>query len=270
MFVFCLLVSAFIGVVLLSVLGASLIKVWPYNFAVGLWHYNFTSMGGGGLPAFGNSLLMSALTALFGTAVTFAGAYLIEKADGLLKAGELRWARQIAYFLSVLPLALPGLVIGLAYIFFFNRPLNPLNFLYKTMAILVLANVVHFYSVCFLTATTALKKLDREFEVVSKAMSVPFYKTFFSVTLPVCLPAIMEIMMYYFVNAMVTISAVIFLYAPHLKLASVAVVNMDDAGDTASAAAMSVLILGANILVRALYSLAMRGIKRKTDLWTKR
>jgi len=69
---------------------------------------------------------------------------------------------------------------------------------------------------------------------------------------------------------MVTISAVIFLYAPHLKLASVAVVSMDDAGDTAPAAAMSVLIVGANVLVRVLYSLAMRGIKQKTELWTKR
>jgi iron(III) transport system permease protein len=270
MFVFCLIVSASIGAVLLSVLAASLIRVWPYDFALGLRYYNFASMGGGGLGAFGNSVVVSTLTAVFGTVVTFSGAYLIEKADGLLKTGELRWARQLAYFLSVLPLALPGLVIGLAYIFFFNRPHNPLHFVYRTMAILVLANVVHFYSVCFLTAATALKKLDREFEVVSKAMSVPLYKTFFSVTLPVCLPAVMEIMMYYFVNSMATISAVIFLYAPHLKLASVAVVNMDDAGDTAPAAAMSVLILGANVLVRVLYSLAMRGIKQKTELWTKR
>jgi len=51
------------------------------------------------------------------------------------------------------------------------------------------------------TATTALKKLDREFELVSESMGVPFYKTFFKITLPMCLPAVLEMTMYFFVNA---------------------------------------------------------------------
>ncbi|MCQ4765753.1 hypothetical protein NE577_17035, partial [Cloacibacillus evryensis] len=63
---------------------------------------------------------------------------------------------------SLIPLALPGLSIGLAYIFFFNMEGNPLNFIYGTAAVLVLANVVHFYSVPYVTASSALKKLDRE------------------------------------------------------------------------------------------------------------
>ena len=263
---FCVLVALGIAAFFATALFASLVKVWPYDLSLVLDHYHFQGTGGGGYAAFFNSLRMSFYSALIGTAATFGSAYLIEKTRGQ------RGLRQGAYFLSILPLALPGLVIGLAYIFYFNAPgwnlfglhvPNPLNSLYATMGILVLANVVHFYTVSFLTATTALKQLDREFESVGASMRVPFYRTFCRVTLPVCLPAVLEIAMYYFVNSMATVSAVIFLYSADLPLASVAVANMDDAGDIAPACAMSVLIVAANLLVRLVYTLATRGLSRR-------
>jgi iron(III) transport system permease protein len=101
-------------------------------------------------------------------------------------------------------------------------------------------------------------------------MAVPFYRTFWKVTVPICLSAILEIGMFYFVNSMATVSAVIFLYSADIPLASVAVANMDDAGDTAPACAMSVLIVGTNILVRLLYGFLTRGMKRRTQAWTVR
>jgi iron(III) transport system permease protein len=271
LFGFCALVAAGILGFYATAVFASLVKVWPYHLDPGFWHYRFGGTGGGGYAALWNSLRMSAYSAAVGTAVTFASAYLIEKSRGLDSL------RRTAYFLSILPLALPGLVIGLAYIFFFNptawnlfgfRVPNPFSFLYGTMAILVASNIVHFYTVSFLTATTALKQLDSEFETVSASMGVPFYKTFSRVTVPVCLPAVLEIGMYYFVNSMATVSAVIFLYSADLPLASVAVANMDDAGDTAPAAAMSVLIVAANVAVRCLYTALTRRIKRRSQAWT--
>jgi iron(III) transport system permease protein len=270
---FCSLVALLIIGLYATALFASLVKVWPYDLSMGLWHYHFERMGGGGYASFFNSLRMSFYSAVVGTAVTFGSAYLIEKSRGM------PYLRQGTYFLSIIPLALPGLVIGLAYIFFFNatgwnwlglRIPNPFHFVYATMAILVISNMVHFYTVSFLTATTALKQLDKEFETVSESMAVPFYRTFWKVTVPVCLPAILEIGMFYFVNSMATVSAVIFLYSADIPLASVAVANMDDAGDTAPASAMSVLIVGTNLAVRLLYGLLTRGMKRKTQAWTVR
>jgi iron(III) transport system permease protein len=267
---FCSLIALLLGGLLATAVFASLVKVWPYDLSLGLGHYDFRNTGGGGYPAFFNSIRMSLYSAVSGTAVTFASAYLIEKSTGM------RWLRQGAYFLSTLPLALPGLVIGLSYIFFFNAPSwqllglllpNPFHFLYGTMGILVVCNIVHFYTVSFLTATTALKQMDREFEAVSLSLAVPFYRTFLRVTVPVCLPAVLEIGMYYFVNSMATVSGVIFLYSADLPLASVAVANMDDAGDIASAAAMSVLIVGANIAARVLYGVLTRGIQKRTQAW---
>jgi iron(III) transport system permease protein len=272
-FCFCGLISLALLLFLGTSFFAALVKVWPYDLSLSLVHFRFGNMGGGGYDALCNSIRMSLYTAAAGTAVTFCSAYLIEKSRGM------RSLRQTAYFLSMAPLALPGLVIGLAYIFFFNAPSwqlagltipNPFNGIYGTMAILVLCNMVHFYSVCFLTATTALKQLDKEFEAVSESMGVPFYKTFFRVTVPVCLPAIVEIGQFYFVNSMATVSAVIFLYAADIPLASVAVANMDDAGDIAPAAAMSVLIVLVNIVARNVFGYASARLSRRSQSWTTR
>jgi iron(III) transport system permease protein len=84
-------------------------------------------------------------------------------------------------------------------------------------------------------------------------MSVPSFRTLVRVTIPMCKDALFEIAVFFFVNAMVTISAVVFLYPADFKLASVAIVNMEDAGDTAPAAALSVLVILINIAVRLVY-----------------
>ena len=268
--IYCSLIAAAIVIVIGTVFYAAFAHIWPYDLRLTLRHFDFRAVGGGGSTAFWNSLRMAFYSAAAGTVVTFASAYLIEKAN------KLSWLRSTSYFLSMIPMALPGLVIGIAFIFFFN-PLqwrigglvvpNPFSSLYGTMAILVLANIVHFYTVGFITATTALKQLDAEFEAVSASLRVPFYLTFWRVTLPLCLPAILEIAMYYFVNSMVTISALVFLYPPNLKLASVAIVNMDDAGDTAAAAAMSALLILVSVGVRLLYEVAARQLNRRTQRW---
>jgi iron(III) transport system permease protein len=67
------------------------------------------------------------------------------------------------------------------------------------------------------------------------------------------LPAILAIFMYYFVNAMVTVSAVVFLYSAGFKVASIAITHMEEAGDIAQASAMSLLILAVNLIVRSMY-----------------
>jgi iron(III) transport system permease protein len=137
-------------------------------------------------------------------------------------------------------------------------------------ALLIICNIIHFYTVSFLTATTAIRQLEKEFESVAESMAVPFYKTFLRVTVPVCFPAILEIAVFYFVSSMATVSAVIFLYTSDNPLASVAVINMDDAGDTAPAAAICMLIVFANVIVRSLAELVSRRFKRRTQGWRAR
>ena len=139
--------------------------------------------------------------------------------------------------------------------------------MYKTLGLLALSTVVHYYTSSHLTAVTALKALDAEFESVSSSLKVPFYKTFFRVTVPVCLPAILDIGRYLFVNAMVTISAVVFLYGPDTRLAAVAILNLDEAGEIGPAAAMATLIVLSSTVVCLLYALVTRVLLTRTQAW---
>jgi iron(III) transport system permease protein len=161
-------------------------------------------------------------------------------------------------------------VLGLGYIFFFNARANPLHFIYATMAILVVCTSAHFYSVAHLTAVTALKQIDNEFETVAASLRVPVWRTFFRVTVPVSLPAIFDIALYLFVNAMTTVSAVVFLYSPDTTLAAIAVLNMDDAGDIAPAAAMATLILATSVLICGAYALVTRRVLFSAQAWRRR
>jgi iron(III) transport system permease protein len=263
-FVACSLIAGAVLIIIGMALFASLATLWPYNLTPSFKNYDFNNMDGGGWASFYNSLRMAGLTALFGTGLVFMGAYLVEKTRGF------ETGRFVFQLLALLPLAVPGIVLGLGYIFFFNSPSNPMTFIYGTMSILVMCTVAHFYSVAHLTAVTALKQLDQEIETVSAALKVPFYRTFMLVTLPVCLPAVVDIAMYLFLNALTTVSAVVFLYSPQTTLASVAVLNMDDAGDVAPAAAMAMTIFFAATLVRGVYTLLAKGVLGRTQAWRKR
>jgi iron(III) transport system permease protein len=240
---------------------ASFATLWPYNLKPSFVHYISGLVDAELGDAMLNSLELSACTAVIGTATVFVGAYLLEKTLGL------DWLRPVIRLMAMLPMAVPGLVLGLGYIFFFNAPSNPLNILYGSMTILVLSTVIHYYTSSHLTAVTALKALDNEFEAVSASLKVPFYKTFFRVTVPVCLPAILDIARYLFINAMVTLSAVIFLYSPDTKLASVAIVNLDEAGEIGPAAAMATLIVATSIAICLVYAVLTQFLVKRTQAW---
>jgi len=257
-FAFCSIVTLCFLLLIASLFVGAFTEFYPFNMDFTLKNFRFNETAGG-IGSYYNSLKMAGLSAVFGTVFVFIYAYLIEKTSGL---GTLR---KYGKFLSLLPMALPGMVIGLSFIFFFNSQSNPLHFIYGTIIILVLANILHFFSVPFLTASACLKKLDKEYECVSDSMSVPRWKTFMKVSVPLSLPAILEIFMYFFVNSMVTVSAVVFLFSSRFRIASIAITHMEEAGSIGQAAAMSLLIFGINILVRVLYEALIKYIKHRTN-----
>ena len=94
----------------------------------------------------------------------------------------------------MLPMAVPGLVLGLGYIFFFNAQWQSARFHLRhhgnpgaSTRSRISTRSAH------LTAVTALKQIDRSSKSVSASLKVPFYRTFWRVTVPVCMPAILDI-----------------------------------------------------------------------------
>ncbi|WP_407503124.1 putative 2-aminoethylphosphonate ABC transporter permease subunit [Acinetobacter baumannii] len=259
--IFCGLVSGSILLIIFTAVLASFIQSWPYDLSLTLAHYSFEYVDGGGWAAYFNSVRMALFSTVFGTALIFMVALLTErfKAHPLIK--------NYVQALVLLPLAVPGLVLGIAYILFFNQQSNPLNVLYGTMTILVISTIVHYYTVPHLTLTNAIKQIPLQLDQAAQTLGTLKWKTFWKVYLPMCFPALCDVSVYIFVNAMTTVSAAIFLYSPDTSLAAVAVLNMDDAGDTVAAVAMSILILTTSCVVKLIHWLFTRKIMARSQQW---
>ncbi|MDR0491500.1 MAG: ABC transporter permease subunit, partial [Oscillospiraceae bacterium] len=151
-FMLCSLISLLLLAFFAVAMYASLVKLWPYNMSMTLGNYDFSKAAGGtGGSVMGNSIKTAVLTALIGTALAFLAAYVTEKVSILKKL------RKPIYFMSIAPMAIPGTVLGLAFILFFNPKtfpipgtdmalVNPFNAVYGTMWILVIVNIVHYFS----------------------------------------------------------------------------------------------------------------------------
>lgn len=262
---FMLAVAALVSIPILGIIGtavfASFVTLWPYNLSLSFNNFDFGAFDPGGWLSYWNSVEMAAWTALFGTLMAFCGAYLTEK--------HRKGSRVLLgyHVVAMVPLAVPGIVLGLGYVFFFNLPNNPLNVIYGTMAIMVMCTIGHYYTVPHLMALTALKQIDNEFEAASQALGVSFWTTLRRVTIPISIPAIIDIATFFFVNAMTTVAGVIFIYASTTKVASIAVVALNDTGDDGAACAMALMILYTSAGVKLLQVLVTKVLLRSQQQW---
>ncbi len=251
------LVSAFIVMIFAAVIMAAFIEQWPYNLNFTLKWFNVNTVGSTPIQIFLNTILVAGISAVLGTIVAILTAYVTERGIGNTRL------RKFLDWIGILPLAIPGLVIGLSYLLFFNRAMNPLKVIYGTFAIMIFANIMHFFSMPYMTIKGSMKKIDGEYENVSETMGVPWYKVFDSVILPLSKPAIIESFQYYFLNSMMTISALIFLYTTKTKVAAVEMVATYDEGYIASTAAIAVMILITNLIVK--YGIELYKSKDRND-----
>lgn len=261
MSLFCTLISLLMLAMLLMPIYASFVSFWPYNLSLSFINYYSILVESDLLHTVINTITLASLTAIFGIIIIFITAWLVEKTK------ELPRVKALLRLCAMLPMAIPGLVLGIGYILFFNMAGNPLNGLYHTMTILVVCTIIHFFSTSFISTSSALKSIDGEFEAVAASLKTPVLRTLWTVTLPISLPTLIDVARYLFINAMTTISAVIFIYSPETELAAVAILNLDDAGDVGGATAMAVIITALSITALLFFSLLEKIILRRTQRW---
>ena len=230
---FSAVICAAIASIVVIVVVASFVKLWPYNMSLSLRHYRFEVQNG--IAPLWTSIVVSLMAAGIGAVVSVAAACVA------------RWIRpiraQTLSFLSMLPAAVPGMVLGLGYLLVFNHPDNPLEFLYGTLLILAICNVYHYHAQGYLIATTSVSQVSRVFDETSTCLGAGKLTTLRHVLLPIIAPTIAAIGVFFFVRSMVTLSAVIFLFTPSTQLAAVSVLLLDDSGNQNQAAAFSVCIM---------------------------
>jgi iron(III) transport system permease protein len=226
----CTAIITVIGIVIY----ASFVRLWPYSMELTLRNYLEPELQNGFEPLL-NSIWMALMTAMLGVLVTTLAAYVVHKMSG-------RFSR-ILYFFSILPGAVPGMVLGLGYIFVFNNPANPLVFLYGSLLLLSICTSYHFHAQGFLTAITCFKQVSAVFDEASAMLGASMIRTLRKVTLSIIWPSLVRSSVFFFMQAMVTLSAVIFLFSPASTVASVVVVQLEDYGDMSAAAAFATLIM---------------------------
>jgi len=233
MFTYVAIVCAAILLVIGLVVFASFVQLWPYNLSLSLRHYYFDVQNG--VRPLWTSIWVSLMAASIGIVFVISGAYVIHKFSNRIT--------RFLYFLSILPAAVPGMVLGLGYILAFNDPSNPVYLIYGGMLIIAICNVYHYHAQGFLLATTSVKQISGTFDEASACLGAGFLRTMWKITLPIIWPSIISVGVFFFMRSMVTLSAVIFLITPSTQLAAVSVLLLDDSGNQNQAAAFSVCIM---------------------------
>jgi len=213
----------------------SFVRLWGSDWSLSLSHYAFASSAEGAWPVW-NSVKLAIVSGVVGTVLALVTAYLIERKRMLLG----RPATRFIEALSLLPAALPGTVVGVGYILAFNVP--PLE-LTGTLWILMTSVVFWKFPVAVLAGINALKQIDPSIEEAAVSLGAGPLRTFTRVVLPLLTGTAFSMFVYFFINGMVTVSAVIFLIYPGFNLASVAILNQVENGYPGVACALGTIIL---------------------------
>lgn len=245
--VFCALVVLFVLLPIFSFIVLSVVQKYPINLSFTMDHILKTfNTGGGGYLV--NSLLIALLTAAVGTGSAFATAYFSARSTGK--------ASRFLHMMAITALAIPGLVLGLSYMLFFKG-----TFLYATFAIMILVNTMHFFSSPYLMAYNSFSKINMNLEAVAQTLGIGKGLLIRDVLFPQMKITILEMFSYFFVNAMMTISAVSFLATAQNKPLSL-MINLFQAQMVVEGAAfVSLVILIINVAMKYIVYLLNKRLK---------
>ena len=202
---------------------------------------------------FVNSISIALLTALVGTAFAYFAAYCTSRSGKSVP-------NQLMHFVSMLPLAVPGVVLGLSYVMSFkNMPF------YGTIFILVIVNIVHFFSSPYLMAYNSLSKFNPNLEDVAHTLGISRMRMLISVYVPSTVYTIIEMYSYFFVNAMITISAVSFLINFRTMPLSLMIPQLESQSFIEGTAIVSLLILVLNLVEKGIAFFAKRAVTKQNE-----
>lgn len=227
---YCSLITSAIFLVFATVIIGSFVKIWPYDWTLTLQHYHFPSIGG--YSAIWTSVWVSVIVGIAGAYLTLVAAYVMETRRPFFKQG--------IYLLSVMPAAIPGLVMGLGYILAFNKPYY---IFYGTPWIIVINIIICNFTLGILSSISNLRNIDPSIEEASISLGGDTLRTFFKIIFPLSKVAFFQNFLYFFMRSMTTISAVIFLVSATVHLAAIEIIMLDNDGWTASANAMCTCII---------------------------
>jgi iron(III) transport system permease protein len=169
----------------------------------------------------------------------------------------------MAYFVCLLPAAVPGMVLGLSYIFAFNIAGTPLVLLYGSAVLLAMCNLMHYWTQAFVTTTAGLRQFPAALDETATCMGAPFLRRVVDVIGPFAMPTLLAVFFYLFMRSMVSLSGIVFLITPELSVAAVSIMRLEEAGSTSQAAAYATCTMAVVVVAAALMSVSLRWARRR-------
>ena len=242
LFTLCMPIVAF---VLLS-----FVKQYPIDMSFSLDNLKKLLSGGMGMY-FVNSMAVALLTSLVGTCLSYFSAFITARSGKSVP-------NKVLHFISMLSLAIPGIVLGLSFVLTFKD----VPF-YTTIFLLVLVNIVHFFSPPYLLAYNSLSKFNPNLEDVADSLGIGRLQMLLDVYIPCTRATIVEMYSYYFVNAMITISAVSFLVNFRTMPLALLIPQLESQSFIEGTALVSLMILVINLAEKGIVFFVKRAVQRE-------
>ena len=249
---FTYLVLLFIVAILGSFIYYAFVNNIVLDKSFSLKHFEYVFNNNVGQNIF-NSVFIAFAVSVLGTIIAYFAAYISARIKGSIG--------KIVHILTISSLAIPGIVLGLSYTIGFRN-----TFIYNTFFILILVNIVHFVASPYLMAYNALQKVNSNFEAVAKTCNISMFRIIKDVIIPCTRKTIREMFAYFFVNSMVTISAVTFLFNTRNMPLSLLINNYEGSMMLGEAAIISLIILIFNLIVKLIVYLVNRREHRRNEI----
>lgn len=255
---FCGIVSGIILLILVSIFlvifVVPFVEEWPYQTSFTLEHLQAVLNDNSLTMVYRNSIFVAVLTAVLGLLITY-GAALVTARSNM----KHRW-KGIINSIALITNTIPGMVIGIAYMLIFSG--TPLQ---NTFWLMILCNVVHFFSTPYLMMKNSLEKLNSSWETTASLMGDTWMKTIVRIVTPNMKSTILEVFSYYFVNAMVTVSAVIFIAGARTMVLTTKIKELQYYTKFNEVFVLSLFILGTNLIVKGILGYAIKRENKKKE-----
>lgn len=241
----------------LAFISLSFTKAFPNDLSFTFEHIVsiFSNTHGVGLVAYiFNSLKLAFLTALIGMSFAYLlGYFSVRKSGRMAKAVDL---------LALSTIAIPGLVLGIGYIFLFKGTNGTF---YGTVLILVVVNIFHFLGSPYLLAKNCLSKINSDYEVIGETLGISKGKIVKNVLIPNSVSTLIEMFSYFFLNSMITISAVAFLCTYDNQPLSILITTYEKNSNYEMQSVISLIILFLNVVARIVFTAIITIVNRRQN-----
>ena len=233
------------------------IQEWPYQAVFTLDHFRDVFNDNTLIAVYKNSLFVAFMTAIFGTLLAYGCA--LASARSNLKGST----KQVIESTALITNTIPGMVIGIAYMLVFSG-----TSLQNTFLLIIICNMIHYFSTPYLMIKNALLKLNTSWEATAKLLGDSWRKTLVRIITPNMSSTLLEVFGYYFVNAMVTVSAVIFIAGARTMVITTKIKELQYFMKFNEIFVLSILILLTNLCMKGV--LVLLSDRKKSEFKVKK